>query len=99
MVFLPFFFLPVHFKEEPIGENRRLLRKKMPLNLEEFYDYKSRDEFFKQGVFFRFSGDLLREIELSGDDETAYLCFSPERENTVFRLNRFVVVPGSGSFS
>jgi len=67
----------------------------MPQNLEGFYDYKNRDEFFKQGVFVQFSGKFLLEVGFSDDDKTAYVCFQAKRENTVFKFNRFVVIPES----
>ena len=43
----------------------------------------------------QFSGNLLQEIGLSAEDETAYICFQPEREKTVFRLNSFIPLPPS----
>jgi len=88
-------FLPGHFEQGPIVDNKKYLWKNLPLKLEGVYDYKSRDEFFKQGVFMQFSGSLLQEIGLSAEDETAYVCFQPERENTVFRLNRIMLIPAS----
>ena len=88
-------FLPEHFEHESIADNKKYLWKNMPLKLEGIYDYKSRDEFFKQGVFMQFSGNLLQEIGLSAAGETGFVCFLPERENTVFRLNRFMLIPAS----
>jgi radical SAM superfamily enzyme YgiQ (UPF0313 family) len=86
-------FLPDHFETEPVVKNRNFLWKNMEQNLEGIYDYKTRDEFFKQGVFFRFSGRLLQETGLSDAGEAAYVCFRPKRENTVFRLNSFILLP------
>ncbi len=86
-------FLPQHFEQEPIAKHRKLVWKQMPQNWEGVYDYKSRDEFFKQGIFVLFSGESLREIGLSDDGKTAYVCFQANRENTVFRFNRFVLIP------
>ncbi len=88
-------FLPDHFGQGPIAVNKKQLWKSMPLKLSGVYDYKSRDEFFKQGVFMQFSGSLLQEIGLSAEDETAYICFQPEREKTVFRLNSFILLTAS----
>ena len=88
-------FLPVHFEQESIARQRKSIWKKIPQNWEGIYDYKSRDEFFKQGVFAEFSGEFLREVGMSDDDKTAYVCFQAARENTVFRLNTFVFIPGS----
>jgi len=88
-------FLPDHFEQGPIAVYKKQLWKNMPLKLAGVYDYKSRDEFFKQGVFMQFSGSLLQEISLSAEDETAYICFQPEREKTVFRLNSLILLPPS----
>jgi len=88
-------FLPLHFEQEPIARQRKLIWKQMPLNWEGVYDYKSRDEFFKQGVFVSFSGEFLQEIGLSDDDKAAYVCFQADRENTVFKCNRFLLIPGT----
>jgi hypothetical protein len=88
-------FLPDYFAWEPLSKEKKNLWKQMPQNWEGVYDYKSRDEFFKQGVFLKFSGLLLREAGVSPDGEEAYVCFQPARENTVFRFNRFLLIPES----
>jgi hypothetical protein len=88
-------FLPQHFELGPISKQRKFIWQQMPQNLEGFYDYKNRDEFFKQGVFVQFSGKFLHEVGLSDDDKTAYVCFQAKRENTVFKFNKFVVIPES----
>ena len=88
-------FLPHHFKQEPIAKQRKLIWKQMGQNWEGVYDYKSRDEFFKQGVFVPFSGELLQEIGLSDDGKTAYVCFQAKREDKVFKFNRFMLIPAS----
>jgi len=88
-------FLPQHFEREPIARQRKLIWQQMPQNWEGVYDYKSRDEFFKQGVFVLFSGEFLKETGLSDDGKAAYLCFQAKRENTVFKFNRFLLIPGT----
>jgi hypothetical protein len=88
-------YLPPHLEQKSISEDKKMLWKQMGQSCEGLYDYKSRDEFFKQSVFFRFSGEFLREIGLTDDGKSAYVCFQAQRENTVFRLNRFVLLPGS----
>lgn len=87
-------FLPGHFREEPVSAHRKLLWKNMDQNIEGLYDYRSRDEFFKQGVFMGFSGKFLEEVGLSAGDQPAHICFTGLREETVFRHNRIVVIPG-----
>jgi hypothetical protein len=88
-------FLPKHLEQENLSVQKKNLWKQMPQNWEGVFDYKSRDEFFKQGVFLKFSGQLLREAGVSPDGEEAYVCFQPTRENKVFRFNRFLLIPES----
>jgi hypothetical protein len=88
-------FIPDHFEKESIAKIRKSIWKQMPQNWEGVYDYKSRDEFFKQGVFMPFSGEFLKETGLSDEAKTSYMCFQSKRENTVFRLNSFILIPVS----
>jgi len=88
-------FLPDHFEQEPISRHKKILWVRMPQNWEGVYDYKSRDEFFKQSVFCRFSGELLKELGVTDDNNIAYICFRATRENVVFRLNSFLHIPVS----
>jgi hypothetical protein len=92
-------FLPPHLEQEPIARYKKMLWKQMGQDYAGLYDYRSRDEFFKQGVFFSFSGEFLREIGLTDDGKTAYVCFQAERENSVFRRNSFLLIPNSFSGS
>ena len=85
-------FLPQHFEQESIARQRKLIWQQMPQSWEGVYDYKSRDEFFKQGVFVQFSGELLQETGLSDDGKIAYVCFQAKRESTVFRFNRSLLI-------
>jgi hypothetical protein len=57
------------------------------------YDHKTRDEFFRQSVFYRFSGELLQELGITVESSPAYVCFQVKREKTVFRLNSFLPIP------
>ena len=88
-------FLPNHLEQEPISHHKKILWASMPQNWEGVYDYRSRDEFFKQSVFCRFSEKFLKMISLSDDNNTAYVCFQPTRENTVFKFNNCLPIPGS----
>jgi len=92
-------FLPPHLERESLSGHKKKLWKQMGQNWTGVYDYKSRDEFFKQGVFVPFSGEFLRQTGLTDDNRTAYVCFQPDRENTVFTLNCFLLIPGSISGS
>jgi hypothetical protein len=67
----------------------------LPQNWEGIYDYRSRDEFFKRSVFYHFSENFLKEFGLTEEKNAAYVCFREERENTVFRLNSVLSIPGA----
>ena len=88
-------FLPDHLVRKPLSSYRKNLWSQMPQNWEGVYNYKNRDEFFKQSVFFPFTANFLNESRLSDDNNDAYLCFQEQRENTVFRLNSFLLIPVS----
>lgn len=87
-------FLPAHLGEEPLASYKRLLWRKMEQNWEGVYDYKGRDEFFKQGVFGQFSGQLLHETGLSDGSAPGHVCFLPAREARVFHHSKVLLIPG-----
>jgi hypothetical protein len=86
-------FLPDHLEQEPVFNHKKMLWTNLPQNWEGVYDYKNRDEFFKQSVFYRFSGALLNERGLTDEGGSAYVCFQSKREKTVFKLNSFLFIP------
>jgi hypothetical protein len=88
-------FLPSHLEKEPLSEHKKRLWSLLPQNWEGVYDYKNRDEFFKQSVFFRFSGEFLKETGLADYNNGAYVCFLAQREDAVFKLNSFLLIPTS----
>jgi hypothetical protein len=90
-------FLPDHLSGESLSREKKMLWRKMPLNWEGVYDYKSRDEFFKQGIFMLFSGNFMKECGLADDGKTAYVCFTAARENKIFNHNKIVIIPRSFS--
>jgi hypothetical protein len=87
-------FLPAHLEGEPLAMPKKMLWKHMPLNYEPHYDYRGRDEFFKQGVFVQFSGQLLQETGLSDGGEPGHVCFLPAREARVFQHSQLLLIPG-----
>jgi radical SAM superfamily enzyme YgiQ (UPF0313 family) len=87
-------FLPPQLEQEPISNHKKMLWKNMDQNCEGLYDYRSRDEFFKQGVFAEFSGHLLKEIGLSKDGQSSHVCFRPARELSVFKHSRVLLISG-----
>jgi radical SAM superfamily enzyme YgiQ (UPF0313 family) len=88
-------FLPDHLEQEPIFRHKKQLWTQLPQNWEGIYDYRSRDEFFKRSVFYHFSENFLKEFGLTEEKNAAYVCFREERENTVFRLNSVLSIPGA----
>ncbi|MDX1777036.1 MAG: DUF4080 domain-containing protein, partial [Desulfobulbales bacterium] len=92
-------FLPDHLSGESLARQKKMLRQNMDQNWEGVYDYKNRDEFFKQGVFWRFSGNFMKEAGLAHDGKSAYVCFTAAREDKVFNLSRIVLIPLSFSGS
>jgi hypothetical protein len=60
----------------------------MPENAPGLYNYQDHNEFFKKGVFFRFSALVLDEIEVAGSKGMGgYVCFLPQSATGIF--NRF----------
>jgi len=86
-------FLPDHLEKEPLSDLKKRLWSQLPQNWDGIYEYKNRDEFFKQSVFSRFSGKFLKETGLADDNNGGYICFLTQRENTVFRLSSFLPIP------
>ena len=88
-------FLPVHLDQENFLMEKKIFWKKMPQNWAGVYDYKNRDEFFRQGVFVRFSPELLQEAGLPADGKIGYVSFQAKREKKIFKFNRVVLIPES----
>jgi len=88
-------FLPTHLEQEHVLMEKKFFWKQMPQNWEGVYDYKNRDEFFKQGVFVRFSANLLKEAGFSDAGKSCYVSFQAGRENKIFKFNRVVLIPES----
>lgn len=86
-------FLPAHFDEKLLQETRKRLWVRLPQNWEGVYDYRNRDEFFKQGVFVPFSAAVLRQVGHVGAKEGDVLCFCSSRETGVFEYNRTLLIP------
>jgi len=73
--------LPPSLAAEPSKEIRDHLWHKLPEELPPHYTRLTRNEFFKRGIFARFSGPLLKAVGLTeGVAESGYVCFLPEQE-------------------
>jgi hypothetical protein len=87
-------FLPGHLDIMVLAEQKKELWKRMPQNLAGGYSYQTRDTFFKQGVFARFSGRLLHLVGINAEEDHGYVCFLAARESTVFKHNKILHIAG-----
>jgi radical SAM superfamily enzyme YgiQ (UPF0313 family) len=92
--FLPL-FLQVEFEEEQPLAVKRDVYQQTAAELSGVFDNCDRNQFFKKGFFLRFSGQCLRELDLSQEGKRAVILFLPERETSLYRLNKTVVVQRS----
>ena len=76
--------LPSCLVAEPSKEIRDYLWHHLPEGLPPHYTRLTRNEFFKRGIFARFSAELLRAVGLAEDDSFpgGYVCFLPEQEHS-----------------
>jgi hypothetical protein len=75
--------LPPSLVAEPSKEIRDYLWHQLPEGLVPHYTRLTRNEFFKQGIFARFSGELLEVVGLAQGESSpsGYVCFLPEQES------------------
>ncbi len=57
------------------------------------FEKGGRNHFFKTGFFLRFSGACLRELGLSRDEGRRVVMFLSDREESVYRLHKTIVLP------
>jgi hypothetical protein len=89
--FLPL-FLQVALPEEQPQAVKNALYEQTATELIGLFDHGNRNQFFKKGFFLRFSGQCLRELGLRQDGEQAVIIFLPEREASLYRLQKIVVI-------
>jgi Radical SAM superfamily/Protein of unknown function (DUF4080) len=78
------------------GEERELkdhLYQQLPSEISGLYSPKERNRFFKQTLFYRFSAECLRELGTVTDGPACF-AFLQEREKSLMRLQRAVLLPG-----
>lgn len=75
--------LPPCLAAQPAKEIRDYLWRQLPESQPVHYTRLTRNEFFKRGIFARFSGPLLNAVGLAkgGSPAHGYVCFFPEQEN------------------
>ncbi|OGQ85959.1 MAG: hypothetical protein A2464_03000 [Deltaproteobacteria bacterium RIFOXYC2_FULL_48_10] len=93
--------LPPCFAAEPSREIRDYLWHRLPEELPPHYTRLTRNEFFKRGIFARFSGPLLKTVGLAeglAEGESSpvgYVCFLPEQESVAgYQRQRHIVFFG-----
>jgi hypothetical protein len=89
--FLPL-FLQVALPEEQPQAVKNVLYEQTATELTGLFDHGNRNQFFKKGFFLRFSGQCLKELGLRQDGEQAVIIFLPEREASLYRLQKIVVI-------
>jgi len=87
-------FLPDYLLDPncSLNELRRSLFNKLPTEIPGLYDKKERGQFFKKGLFYRFTGSTLTQLGHTLQSDYGVICFSPEREHTVHRFNKTRIV-------
>jgi len=73
--------VPSCFVAEPSKEIRDHLWRNLPEELPPHYTRLTRNEFFKRGIFARFSAALLKAVGLAEGESPGYVCFLPEQEH------------------
>ena len=88
-------YLPDHLmnRELAIDDLRRTMFKKLPENLDGFYDKRTRAYFFKKGVFYPFSHEAMKHIGYEGSTSPGIIRFSSEREENVLSLHKKQKIP------
>ena len=90
-------FLPAFLEVELAAEQPQAVRsyvyEQTPAEMAGLFDKNGRTQFFKKGVFLRFSRQCLLELGLSPNHAGAVLVFLPAREAGLYRLNKTVVLP------
>ncbi|MCF6187986.1 MAG: hypothetical protein L3J49_11015, partial [Desulfobulbaceae bacterium] len=77
----------------PIAELRTLLRKTMPQEVVPLYTSITRNRFFKQGIFFRFSAAALEAIGLKTEGRSGVVCFLAAKDSGLYGWSRAVLLP------
>lgn len=75
--------LPPYLGAESSKEIRDYLWRNLPEGVPPHYTRLTKNEFFKRGIFARFSGQLLNTVGLAegSDSREGYVCFLPEQES------------------
>ncbi len=87
-------FLPDFFVQN-LNKYRNTLWSSMPESVPGLYDNKSRSEFFKRTVFYKFSGKMLLETGLSKTDDDGFVGFLNQQAPGVMKRCKTLLLPHS----
>ena len=87
-------FLPdsLCYHEKPADELRRDLYHRLPQEMTGLFSARKRKTFIKTSVFHYFSAPVLNQVGIQTQDEAVLVCFLKEREDSVHRLNKVVLL-------
>ncbi len=87
-------FLPeqLSYQEQPIDEMRRQLYHQLPREIDGLFRAGQRKTWIKTSVFHWFSAAALEHGGLTADSESNLVCFLNQREDSVYRLNKAVIL-------
>ncbi len=71
---------------------RDLLYQQLPPEMEDLFSQKNRNRFFKQTIFYTFSGEAIQELGFAAV-KSASLAFLLQRENGLMRLQHVALLP------
>lgn len=80
------------YRSDSIDALRRDVYHRFPQEMDGVFTVPERKKFIKSSVFHEFSNQCLKQAGFSADQETALVCFYNQREDSVFRLNKIVVL-------
>lgn len=86
-------YLPPELYDESVNTFSDYLWQEMPQEVSGLYNRNSRNRFFKKGIFYKFSKELLKKIDLPVTaGQRGFVCFLPEQKEGVFKHNKAVVI-------
>jgi hypothetical protein len=86
-------FLPPPLGESDLAECPRELARSLPPNLEPLYEYRHRSKFLKRHAFSRFSGRALAVFGWPAPAKGGVVAFLAEREDSLFRHQKTILLP------
>jgi radical SAM superfamily enzyme YgiQ (UPF0313 family) len=87
-------FIPEFLQAADRSDLRKKLNRSMGPILPPFYDYQSRDEFFRKTTFVEFSGQALKQLGLkSSGGKAGIVCFLPGKSVSIHSHLQTILLP------